>query len=133
MYHKFSAWGRTHMFRPRHKLSNHGLDDPDVSIQGSAEHTPGEGHPDVVGKAKDDHRDHRTKASQQKNGFPANAITQSPPVHPHYGLRQSEGRDKQARIGGCIFFIADLEALDELPGVWEDGGEGDGLGETNNS
>lgn len=121
------------MFRLRHKLSNHGLDDANVSVQGSAKDTPGEGNPDVVGKAKDDHRDHRTKASQQKNGLPANAITQSTPIHPHHGLRQSEGRDEQARIGGCIFFVADLEALDELPCIGEYGGEGDGLGETNNS
>jgi hypothetical protein len=27
---------------------------------------------------------------------------------------------------------ADLEVFDESPGIWEDGGEGDGLGEANN-
>lgn len=119
------------MFRLRHELSNHGLDDPDISIQGSAKDTPGEGYPDVVGKAKYNHRDHRAEAAQQKDGFPANAITQSTPVHPHHGLRQSEGRDEQARVGGCIFFVSDLEALDELPCVREDGGEGNWLGKTN--
>lgn len=121
------------MFRLGHELSNHGLDDPDVSIQSSAEDTPGEGYPDVVGKAKDNHRDHRTKASQQKNGFSADAITQSTPVHPHHGLRQSEGRDKETGVGGCIFFVSDLEALDELPCIWEYRCEGDGLGKTNDS
>ena len=131
MYREIAALGVTYVFRPCHKLSNHGLDDPDVSVQGSAKDTPNEGHPDVVCKAKDNHRDHRTKAPQQKNRFPANAITQSPPVHPHHGLRQSEGRDKQTGISGCIFFVADLEALDELPCVRENGCEGDRLGKTN--
>lgn len=131
MYQEIAAREGTHMFRLRHKLSNHGLDDPDVSVQGSTEDTPGEGHPDVVGKAKDDHRDHRTKASEQKNGLSANAVTQSTPVHPHHGLCQGEGRDKQAGIGRCIFFVADLEALDELPGIREYGSECDRLGQTN--
>lgn len=121
------------MFRLGHELSNHGLDDPDVSIQSSAKDTPGEGYPDVVGKAKHNHRDHRTKAPQQKNRLSAYAITQSTPVHPHHGLRQSEGRDKETRVGGCIFFVSDLEALDELPCIWEYRCEGDGLGKTNDS
>lgn len=119
------------MFRLGHELSDHGLDDPDVSVQGSAEDTPGESYPDVVGKAEDNHRDHRTNASQQKNGLPANAITQTTPVHPHHGLRKSEGRDEQARISGCIFFVSDLKTLDKLPGIWKYGGEGDRLGKTN--
>lgn len=131
MYHEMAVLEKTHMFRLRHKLPDHGLDNPDVSVQGSAKNTPGKGYPDVVGKAKDNHRNHRTKAPQQKNGFTANAITQSTPVHPHHGLRQGEGRDKQAGIGGCIFFVADLEPLDKLPRVRENGRERDGLGETN--
>lgn len=119
------------MFRSRHELSNHGLDDPDISIQGSAEDTPGQSYPYIVGEAKDNHRDHRTEAAQQKNGLPANAVTQSAPIHAHHRLRQSEGRDEQARVCGCIFFVSNLEALDELPGVREDGGECNWLGKTN--
>lgn len=121
------------MFRLRNQLSNHCLDDSNVSVQGSTEDTSSEGNPDVVGKPKNNHRNHGPNASQQEDRFPANAITQTPPVHTHQGLRQGEGRDEQAGVGGCIFFVADLEALDKLPGIWKDRSESDGLGETDNS
>lgn len=116
------------MFRSLDKLPNHGLDHSDVTVQSTTEEASEDCHPDVGSKAKGNHRDERTGATYQQDRLSANAVGKPSPVNAHHGLRQCEGRDEQARVGSCIFFIADLEALDELPGIWEDRSESDRLG-----
>ena len=50
-------------------------------------------------------------------------------MHARQGLGEREGRNEEARVEGRILLAADLEALDEGPGIGEYGGEGDGLRE----
>ena len=48
-------------------------------------------------------------------------------AHPRESLRQGESGDEQAGIEGGIALLANVELKDELPGIWEDGSERDGL------
>lgn len=48
-------------------------------------------------------------------------------LHSRQGLSQGESRDEDAGVEGGMAFVADLEMKNELPGIWEDGGERDRL------
>jgi hypothetical protein len=111
------------------QLANHGLDDSDVAVQQPAKRTAKQRHPDVVGKSDHHHTEHRADTSEQQHRLSADAVRQAAPVHAHHGLGKGEGRDEQAGVEGGVIFVADLEALDKSPGIGEDGGERDGLGE----
>lgn len=120
------------MFRFGDQLTDHGLNYANVAVEGSAKDPPYQRNPDVGGESEDYHAEHSSGASHEQHWLSSNAVGESPPVHAHHGLRERKGRDEQAGVGGCIFFIANLESLDELPGIGEDRGESDGFGEANN-
>lgn len=121
------------MFRFGDQLADHGLDHADVAVQGSAEKPSYQCYPNVGGKPENHHAEHCSGTANEQDWFPSNAVRKSSPVHAHHGLRECEGRDEQARVGSCILFVANFEPLDELPGIGEDRGESNGLGEANNS
>lgn len=111
------------------QLANHGLDDANVSVQQPAEGAAKQCHPDVLGETDHHHTEHRADTSEQQHWLSPDAVRQAAPVHAHQGLREGEGRDEQAGVERGVIFVADLEALDKGPGIGEDGGERDGLGE----
>lgn len=121
----------TLMLRLGDQFTNHGLDDADVAVKKTADGSASQSNPDVGGEADHDHAEHSADASQEKYGFSSDTVRETAPVHAHQGLREGEGGDEEAGVEGCIFSVADFESLDEGPGVGEDGGECDGLGETN--
>jgi hypothetical protein len=117
------------MLRFGDQLANHGLNNTNVAVQETTQGASEQRNPQVLRKTDHDHAEHGADAAQQQDWFTTDAIRQAAPVHAHQGLGQGEGRDEQPRIEGSVIFVADLEALDERPGVGEDGGERDGLGE----
>lgn len=114
------------------ELANHGLDDGNVSVEKTANDSSQQGHPDVGGKANHDHAEHGPNASQQEDGLAADSVRETSPVHAHQGLSQRERRDEEAGVERGIVLVADLEPLDESPGIGKDGGEGNGLGKPDN-
>lgn len=121
------------MFRLGDELAHHGLYDADVAIQQPTEGPADKRDPQVRRESDHDKAEQRAKASQKQNGLSANSIREAAPVHAGQGLGQGERRDEEARVERRIFFAADLESLDEFPGIGENGGERDGLREANNS
>lgn len=117
------------MFLPGNQLTNHCLDNTDISIEKSSERPADQSHPDIRRKANHDHTQHRAHTSYQQDRLPANSIAQRPPEHAGQGLGERKGADEQACIERGIAFVADLEFLDERPSIREDGGEGYGFGE----
>ena len=108
------------MFRLGNKLPNHSLHDPDVPIQQTPQRASNKRKPQIRREAHHDEREHRAEAAQEQDRLPPDAIGQRAPVHPRQRLGERERRDEEARIEGRIFLAADLEALDEGPGVGED-------------
>jgi len=126
------AGRRTFVFGFCDELANHGLDDGNVSVEKTANHASQQGHPDVGREANHDHAEHGPDASQQEDGLPSDSVRETAPVHAHQGLGEGEGGDEEAGVERGIVLVADLESLDQGPGIGEDGGEGDGLGEADN-
>ena len=116
------------MFGLRYQLADHGLDHGDIAVEKAADSTSQQSNPKVGGDAYHNHAEHGPDASQQEDRLAADAVGETAPVHAHQGLREGEGGDEETGVEGCIFLAADFEPLDELPGVGEDGGEGDRLG-----
>lgn len=120
------------MFRLGYKLPDHGLDDADVAVQQPADGSSAKRDPQVRRKSDHDQAEQRAEASQEEDRLPTDSIREASPVHARQGLGQGERRDEEARVERRIFLAADLKALDEFPGIGEDGGESDGLCEANN-
>lgn len=120
------------MFWLLDKFSDHGLDNSNVAVEGTAKDSTSKSHPKVRSKAQNKHADHGSEASHQKHGFPTDSIRETTPVHAHDGLGQGERRNEESRVCRCIFFAADFESLDELPGVGKDGSECNRFGKTDN-
>lgn len=121
------------MLRFGHQLADHGLDHTNVSIQCSAKDSTNQRDPDVGSESEDHHADHGASAAYEQDWLSPNAVRQTSPIHAHHGLREREGRDEQAGVGGCIFLVADLESLHELPGIRKDRSESDGFSKADNS
>lgn len=117
------------MLRLGNELPNHGLHHADIPIQQPPQRPSNKRDPDVGREAHHDEREHGAEAPQEQDGLPADAVGQGAPVHARQRLGEREGRDEEARVERGILLAADLEALNEGPGVGEDGGEGHGLGE----
>lgn len=117
------------MLRLGNKLANHGLHDPDIPIQQPAQRPSDERNPDVRREPDHDETEHGAEAPQEQHRLPADAVREGAPVHARQRLGQRERRDEEARVERGILLAADLEALDEGPGVGEDGGERYGLGQ----
>jgi hypothetical protein len=113
------------------QLADHGLNDADVAIEEATKGTASEGNPNVRGKSDRDHAEHGSHASDDQDGLASNAIRQAAPVHPHRRLGEGEGGNEETGVEGRISLIADMEPLDEGPGIWEDGGESDRLSQAN--
>lgn len=109
-------------------LANHGLDDTNVAVEDAAEGAADQGDPEVCGETDDQEREKRAGAAQQQDGLAANAVAQAAPVHAGEGLGEGEGRDEDARVEGGIVLVGGLVVQDQLPGIGEDGSEGNGLG-----
>lgn len=120
------------MLRLADQLTDHGLNHTNVAIQGSAEDSTNQCYPNVGGKSEDDHAEHGASAAYEQDWLSPNTVRESSPIHAHHGLREREGRDEQARVGGGIFLVANLESLHELPGIGKDRSESDGFREANN-
>lgn len=115
------------MLRLGNELPNHGLHDADIPIQQAAKRPSDQRDPDVRREADHDKREQGSQAPQEQDRLPPDAVGQRAPVHPRQRLGERERGDEEARVEGRIFLAADLEALDEGPGVGEDGGERYGL------
>lgn len=118
------------MFRFLHQLTNHCLDDTNVTIQDAANNSTGESHPEIDREADDQQRQHGAHASEQENGFAANLVREAAPEHSRDTFRESEGGDEDSGVKRRIALVTDVEIPDHNPGVGEDGGQGDGLGES---
>ena len=114
----------------RHQLTNHGLDDSNVSVEETADNPSQQGHPDVGGESNHDHAEHCPDTPKQEDGLPPDSVRETSPVHAHQGLGEREGGNEESGVERGIVLVADLESLDKSPGIGKDGGEGDGLCET---
>ena len=107
------------MFRFCHKLAHHRLDDSDVSIQEPSQGSAEQSDPKVSGKADNKEREHCAGAAEQKNRFPAYPVGDRPPEHACACFRKRKGGDEDAGVEGGIALVAEMEAKDKLPGIWE--------------
>ena len=115
------------------QLSDHCLNDGNVSVEQSAQGTPQEGDPEAGGKAHHDHAEHGADAPDEQDRLSSNSVGQTAPEHAHQGFRKGERRDEQAGIEGGVIFVANLESLYQSPCIWEDGRKSYRLGEANDS
>ena len=120
------------MFRLRNQLPHHRLNNAHIAVQEPANRSPSHGKPYIRGKPHHDQAHHGPQTSCEQDGLPANSIGEAAPEHARQGLGEGEGGDEEAGVEGGIFLVADLELLDQWPGIGEDGCEGDGLGEADN-
>lgn len=119
----------TLMLRLGNQLAHHGLNNPNIPIQQPPNRPARQRNPNIRRKAHQHHAEHRADTPQQQHGLPPDPVRQPAPVHAHQGLHERKGRDEQAGVEGGVILAADVEALDQRPGVGEDGGQRDGLGE----
>lgn len=121
------------MLRLVDKLANHGLDDADVAVEDTTEGSSNKGDPEVGGKADNEEGKEGASAAQKEDWLSADAVAQTSPVHAGEGLGKSKGRDEDAGVKGSIFLVGAAIVEDELPSVWEDGGEGNRLSNSDES
>ena len=101
-------------------LTNHGLDDTNVSIQETPQ-TPGEqGEPEVCGEAHEQHGDHCSGGSDEQDRFPSYPVTEHAPEHAHRSLCDGEGGNEDTSIGSGIVWVTEFEGLDHGVSIWDD-------------
>jgi hypothetical protein len=85
-------------------------------------------HWQVTRKAKEYHAQTRAEQSSQEYLFPANPIAESAPEDSTDALCKGKGGCDHADVHGNSTLVGgDVEILDHVICVWEDGHEGNGL------
>ncbi len=79
----------------------------------------GQCHPEVGGKAHDQHGEHGTCASHQQDRFSTDSIGEASPEDASQAFGKGEGGNEDAGVEGCIALIADVEVSHHDPSVWE--------------
>jgi hypothetical protein len=115
------------------QLAHHGLDHSNIAIKNATQCPSNQSKPVVGGETDDEERDQGTGTAKEQNWLPSQTIRQSAPEHASQGLRESEGRDEDAREESSILIVADMEILNKLPSVGEDGGKSNWLSKSNQS
>jgi hypothetical protein len=117
----------TFVLRLLHQFANHCLYYAYIAVEKSAKESTSKGNPKVGCKAYDEERRYNSEASKQEDWLTTDAIAQRSPVHAATCFGKGEGADEDAREEWSVRLGGNIELLDKLPCVGEDGGKGNGF------
>ena len=108
------------MLRPGDKLTDHCLNDSNVSIKNPSKSSSEQRNPEVCCKTDNKKGKKGAGTAEKQDRFSAYPIGDATPKHAGTSLGQGEGRNEDASIESGIALVAKMEAEDELPGIGKD-------------
>lgn len=113
------------------QFAYHSLDDTNVSIEDTTDHPTDQCHPEVGREAHDQEREHRSCTTEEQDRLSTYPVRKRAPKETSESLREGKGGYEDPGIERGIATITDVEALDEKPGIWKDGCQGNWFGDPN--
>lgn len=105
----------TLMFGSFHQLTDHSLNDPNVSIECATQSSTHEGDPKVRSQAHQEQRDHGAETAGEEDGFATQSVRKAAPEHPGHGFGEGERGDENSGVEGGIVAASHVEILDHHP------------------